>query len=191
MVQVRQFAIHMAVVLAGSGCASQVMVTYYTDPPGAALYQAGEPFGLTPLYLVYTVDDEYRKGGCMRLQEIQFRWLSGSTASKDDVAICAEEGYSKALVIERPEGSGRETDLDYAARLRRDPQFKLQEDYAVRGGRRAKRQLPESSKGGAAGQGCARRSMMPPYYGKCSFPPAARLVLTDFHRHRMRETKGP
>lgn len=175
--QVRQFAIHMAVIMAGlSGCASQFMVTYYTDPPGAALYQAGEPFGLTPLYLVYTVDDEYRKGGCMRLQEIQLLWLSGSVASEDDVAICAGEGYSKALVVERPEGSGRETDLDYAARLRRNSHFKLQEDYAVRQGPRPNRQLPESSKGGTAGQGCARRSMMPPYYGKCSFPPAARPV---------------
>ena len=166
----------MAAVLAGSGCASQVMVTYYTDPPGATLYQAGKPFGLTPLYLVYTVDDEYGKGGCMQLQGVHLRWLSGSTTSKDDVAICAEEGYSKELLIKRPEGSGRETDLNYAARLSRDPYFKLQEDYAVRQGRRANRPLSESSKGGTAGQGCARRSMMPPYYGKCSFPPAERPV---------------
>lgn len=173
--QVRLFAIYIAVGMGElSGCASQVTVTYYTDPPGAALYQAGEPFGLTPLYLVYTVDDEYKKGGCMRMQEVQVRWLSGSVARKDDVAICADEGYSKALVIQRPEGSGRETDLDFASRLRRDRHFKLKEDYAVRKGARASMQLSQTSHGGKAGHGCVRRYMMPPYYGQCRFLPAAR-----------------
>lgn len=155
-------------------------MTYYTDPPGAVLYQAGEPFGLTPLYLVYTVDDEYKKGGCMLLQDIQVQWPSGSVARKDDVAICADDGYSKALVIERPEGPGRKTDMDYASKLRRSSNFKLREDHAVRKGPRAIVQPAQSSNGGKAGEGCSRRSMMPPYYGKCSYPPVERPVEGSF-----------
>lgn len=161
-------------VSALSGCSTQVKVSYHTTPPGATLYESGKPRGLTPLYLLYATDDAYKKGGCMRLKEIKVEWLSGAESTEDAPLVCAGDGYSKVVEINRPGLPGREIDESYARSLKQNHRFKLRQDYAVRNQSPANMRPSGTIEGEQAGQECSRRSRAPPYFGECRSRPDRR-----------------
>ena len=113
----RLFFILIALLV--SGCASQrLAVTYYSDPPGAVLYenQTNTRFGYTPFTLYYNVSDDDRKQGRTRLSGTTVRWLSGASASYSYIdADLTRFGYKQSVTYRRPENvPGREIDEKFA-----------------------------------------------------------------------------
>lgn len=113
--------ISLVAVLLLSGCASQLSVTYYSDPPGAVFYSGGQRMGYTPQTLYYDVSDETKKRGFMNLNGTKVQWASGATAETKSLnADLKKFGFSQSYTFKRPDGiPGRETDARFALELDR------------------------------------------------------------------------
>jgi len=104
------------IVLAG-GCANVLSVTYYSDPPGAMIYENGRAWGNAPVTLNYQPDGQFLSGGCMTLNPLTARWVSGAEASISSLQACGSVGYNQQISFIRPNTSGREIDAQYAMQL--------------------------------------------------------------------------
>lgn len=104
-----------------SGCASNLKVTYHSDPPGAVLYQGQQKFGYTPQAIVYQLSEEDRKRGYKILAGTTVRWASGATAEVTSItADLNKDGLSQQFTFNRPDGvPGREVDVRFALELER------------------------------------------------------------------------
>jgi hypothetical protein len=98
------------------GCAGESLrITYYSDPPGATLYTDGGTFGPTPVTVQYEPTEEFKSGGCMMLNTVSVRWVSGAAASIPSQKVCARNGESQHYLMDRPKGvAGLEVDMRYA-----------------------------------------------------------------------------
>lgn len=119
------------------GCASNLKVTFDSDPPGAALYQGQQRFGYTPFILQYTVSKEDKERGYKVLAGTSVRWASGATAEENSLtADLKRYGYSQQFTFQRPENvPGRETDERFSLELNRtraiERQASAQEEQAA------------------------------------------------------------
>lgn len=108
----------ITIVLLVSGCAQQLAVTYYSDPPGAVLYETptNTRFGYTPFTLYYKVSDAERKEGRKRLYGTTVKWISGASASYSYIdADLNRFGYNQSVRFTRPDNvPGREADERFA-----------------------------------------------------------------------------
>lgn len=104
-----------------SGCASQLQLTYHSDPAGAVLYSQGQRVGYTPKTLYYQVSDEDKKRGFLILANTRVQWASGATAEAKSVrADISRYGLSQQMTFQRPTGvPGREADTRFALELER------------------------------------------------------------------------
>ncbi|MEK6662379.1 MAG: hypothetical protein AABY73_00805 [Pseudomonadota bacterium] len=104
-----------------SGCASQLRVTYQSDPPGAVLYSGGQRVGYTPQTLHYNVTDDVKKRGFVVLADTKVVWASGAAAeAKALKADLTRSGYSQQYMFNRPSNiPGLETDLRFSLDLDR------------------------------------------------------------------------
>lgn len=124
------------VLILVSGCATNLTVTYHSDPPGAVLYQGQQKFGYTPQTLVYEVSDEDKKRGSKILAGTTVRWASGATAEvKALKADLNKYGLSQQFNFHRPDGvPGRDADVRLSLELERlalmNRQAQAQEDQA-------------------------------------------------------------
>jgi hypothetical protein len=109
-----------SVIIVTSGCANRPQVTYYSDPPGATLYQSGRPMGTTPTTLTYARNKSFNKGQCIRIEGTSVKWASGAEASIAYLTMCPATGYSQQYTFIRPDTPGREIDLNYALQLQRN-----------------------------------------------------------------------
>lgn len=102
-----------------SGCASNTLnVAYYSDPPGAILYQGNQRFGYAPTVLQYHVTDEDRKRGYKMLQGTSVRWTSGATASIPSLRADLSIGLNQQFTFLRPaDYPGREADERFALEI--------------------------------------------------------------------------
>jgi hypothetical protein len=118
-----------------TGCASQIRVTYQSDPPGATIYQNSQPMGVTPVTLTYAPDPAFDKGQCVRLEGPSVKWASGATASVSFLNACPAQGYNQVYSFARPDVPGREADMRYALELQRNSilsrQAQAQQDAAT------------------------------------------------------------
>lgn len=89
-------------VLAVSGCASTLEVTYYSEPPGALLYQGDRSFGYTPVVLSYRPTDEQKREGVMTLRGTSVRWASGATATIPMFRVDLANGMNQQFTFQRP-----------------------------------------------------------------------------------------
>jgi hypothetical protein len=96
-------------------------VTYQSEPEGAVLYTNGhQMMGYTPLRLKFDSPREFRDGtGCANLQPTEVRWVSGATASIDNLRACPAQGGEQGLSFARPTTAagpvpGLELDLQFA-----------------------------------------------------------------------------
>jgi hypothetical protein len=108
-------------LLTAVGCASNLTVTYYSDPPGAALYQGSQSFGYTPQTLTYHISEDDRKKGYIQLQGMSVKWASGASAEIGYLqADLNAHGTSQQLTFNRPDSyPGREADVRFALELER------------------------------------------------------------------------
>ena len=127
-------------LLALLGCASpsskksssskMVVVTYYSDPPGAVFITPSGKTGFFPLEYSYPITDEFRRGGCMDLDNIQAQWRSGASQNSEGLEICSskEEGQSFKHTLKRPSHQGLAMDIEKA-----DANGKLSMIQVIRG----------------------------------------------------------
>lgn len=110
----------IAALAALSGCAG-LQITYHSDPQGAALYQDGQPVGVTPYTLTYESSEAFRQGGCMAVRETSVKWASGATASTGGVmTACKATGTQQHYNFVRPDVPGRDIDVNYALQRQRN-----------------------------------------------------------------------
>lgn len=118
-----------------SGCASTLNVSYYSDPPGAVLYQENQRFGYTPTTLRYQITEEDRKRGYAILRGTSVRWASGASANISSLRANLSTGLTQQFTFNRPENyPGREGDIRFALELEKlaimRRQAQAQEDQA-------------------------------------------------------------
>lgn len=116
MLFARRFLVASACMLIVA-CASNLRVTYRSDPPGASLYEGPKMLGYTPVTVLYAVDDAKRKAGVMYLQGTTVRWASGATAEIGQLSATLDDGLNKEFTFQRPDVPGREIDVGVALKL--------------------------------------------------------------------------
>jgi hypothetical protein len=104
-----------------SGCATNLRVTYDSDPPGAVLYQGQQKMGYTPYTLSYRVTDEDKARGYKNIAGTSVRWASGATAEiKSLRADLNQYGLFQRFNFERPVGApGSDIDARFSLELER------------------------------------------------------------------------
>ena len=103
-----------------SGCATNLQVTYLSDPPGATLYENGRAVGTAPRTLVYSVSKEDKARGYMSLTGITARWVSGASASISSLTANLSQGLRQSYSFQRPDVPGSDVDANYALQLQRN-----------------------------------------------------------------------
>ena len=92
------------------GCASpsskMVVVTYDSDPSGATFRTPSGQIGVLPLDYSYPVTDEFRRGGCIQLDNIQAHWRSGAIENSEGYTACKKDGTAFSHVFKRPAHPG-------------------------------------------------------------------------------------
>jgi hypothetical protein len=111
----------VATILLGffiAGCANQLQVTYYSDPPGATLYAGDRNLGRAPLTFNYDISEADQKRGSMNLQGLTARWVSGASQSYGTFTSNLNIGKSQHFTLKRPSNApGLSTDMNYALEL--------------------------------------------------------------------------
>lgn len=115
-----RLAISLLIAMLSAGCASGLRVTYYSDPPGATIYQGAQAMGQAPVTLTYRIEDSFKAGGCQRVQGTNAKWASGATAAIAYLDACSVIGDGQQYVFNRPDMAGREIDMNYALQLERN-----------------------------------------------------------------------
>jgi hypothetical protein len=92
------------------GCASprskMVVVTYDSDPPGATFRTPSGQTGFLPLDYSYPVTEEFRRGGCIQLDNIQAQWRSGAKGNSEGQEVCKKDGMVFQHIFQRPSHPG-------------------------------------------------------------------------------------
>ena len=117
------------IALMTSACAKNIEVTYFSAPSGAALYQAGQMVGTTPVTLVYQVTPQDRAAGAKELIGPSVVWASGARASVANFVLQAAAGKYQHT-FGRPEHPGLQTDLEVDARLATEKEMRRQANMA-------------------------------------------------------------
>ena len=114
-----QKSVLMGVFLVALGGCAQLRVTYSSDPPGATLYQDGQPIGYMPYTLTYGSDvtEALKQGQCVGLRGTTAKWASGAEASVSSLTACPAYGLRQTYVFIRPDVPGREIDANFALQL--------------------------------------------------------------------------
>lgn len=112
----------MVLSLLLTACASNMLsVTYYSDPPGAILYEDSRSFGYTPVTLNYEVSEQDRESGVKQLRGTQVVWQSGASAHINYLTADLKNiGMNQQFTFRRPsDAAGLDGDLQFAENLRR------------------------------------------------------------------------
>lgn len=101
-----------------SGCATDLAVTYHSNPEGAYLAQQnGLQMGMAPARLVYSLKDKDRgSDGCWRVMGVTAKWVSEATASVPETRLCYGRGEYN-VTLQRPEATGFEKDAQFALQV--------------------------------------------------------------------------
>lgn len=104
-----------------SGCTTtnrRISMTYYSDPPGAYLYEGEQFFGYTPITLFYHISPESRQQGYVHVRETTARWSSGASISNGGRYVFLNQGNAFQYTFIRPDNiEGREKDDNFAVQL--------------------------------------------------------------------------
>lgn len=108
-------------ILLLTGCATnRVSVTYYSDPPGATLYEGQRAVGYTPFTLMYNILPEARNAQSLKVQGVKVVWASGVSTSVDHLILDRGKGSNFHFTFSRPDVPGRELDANFALQLERN-----------------------------------------------------------------------
>ena len=111
----------LLLILINSGCAvNQVTVTYYSDPPGAAVYEGQKAFGFTPVKVFVSIPPEMQKSRIIRINETKAVWASGAYSTVPYIELDLQQNSNFYFTFIRPNVPGREADLNFALQLERN-----------------------------------------------------------------------
>jgi len=116
----KKYILAILALLSAYGCATNTLsVTYFSDPPGATLYQGNQRLGYSPITLLYgQVADEQKKRGRTTIKGISAQWASGATTSFSTFDVILSNGLTQQFTFIRPSGyPGRETDERFALEI--------------------------------------------------------------------------
>lgn len=116
------FALLSLMLLTGCNSArtDQVRITYYSDPPGATLYENDIPRGRTPFTLTYNLPDHLKNETHITLPNASVVWPSGASASVNSPQINRSLGTNHQYHFARPNMPGREQDILFSMELERN-----------------------------------------------------------------------
>lgn len=109
-----------ALVLILSNCATtpgEMEVTYLSDPPNAALYQADTnmQIGRAPQKVTYPISKEQNALGKLTLPSVTARWPSGANSSTGSIEAFVNAGTAQEFTLIRPVGApGADIDAKFA-----------------------------------------------------------------------------
>lgn len=119
--RILQTSVLLILAILTTGCASNLKMTYKSDPPFATLYAGSTKIGSTPLTIEYPVTEDAKKRGYMLLKGTSARWVSGASAEVASVHVYLERGLSQEVTFKRPENyPGRGKDEAYVRETMRD-----------------------------------------------------------------------
>jgi len=98
-----------------SGCASQYVVTFDSNPKGASLVCSGTNWGHTPRNLYY--DESVKKLSTINVSDCSANWVSGARESYPSNLKVFPQGGT-IVSVDRPSGDGYAQDAGYALQLR-------------------------------------------------------------------------
>jgi len=103
------------------GCVTKLNVTYYSDPPGASLYQGNQMMGYCPTTLIYDVSYDDRMNGYKLLQGTQVKWVSGASAKIDQLKATIESftTYRQFTFMRPSDIEGYETDAKFGIEVQK------------------------------------------------------------------------
>jgi hypothetical protein len=107
-------------LIISTGCttSNRISMTYYSDPPGAVLYEGQRLFGYTPITLYYQVSPESREQGYVHIQGTTARWVSGASISNGGRFAFLNQGDVFQYTFIRPDNvQGREKDINFSLQL--------------------------------------------------------------------------
>lgn len=120
-IRTRYVLVTLISIVALAGCATQLSVTYLSDPSGAMLYSNDRQIGYTPQTLTYEISAQIRRVGKVRLEPTRVQWASGAKAEVTFLnADIKANGLIQQFVFQRPDGiEGRDVDSLVALELQK------------------------------------------------------------------------
>ncbi len=114
----------IALLIGSTGCATQTVLTVYSQPAGAYVSEIGTSaaFGIAPTTVVYSSNQLKQNGrdptGCYVLRGLQAKWVSGATASIEPVQVCGSSTGNYHITLVRDQSSpDLEKDLHFALQV--------------------------------------------------------------------------
>ncbi|MDP9127742.1 MAG: hypothetical protein M3N08_05730 [Pseudomonadota bacterium] len=111
-----------------AACSTSIDMTYYSDPPGATVYEEGNgKIGVAPVTLKYSPFDDRIEGGSVQVHKLTATWVSGVTVTASPGAIPISDERQAAFTFVRPRDAlGLAKDEKYAEDFMRSPRLEQQ-----------------------------------------------------------------
>lgn len=102
-----------------SGCASnQYPVTIDSSPKGAEVFCNGQSYGYAPVTRYFELDETTKKSGYLRTCQWGLKWVSGATASANNVYDLNKFPNGVVWTTPRPNVDGYSQDAEFALKVR-------------------------------------------------------------------------
>ena len=130
---IMKFLLSFLILTTFQGCMtdqSKVSLLIESNPSGAAVLQAGQHMGTTPLTLYYEVIPQFTSGYDMPLQTLEVKWVSGAFLKYDSVNLNKSQSFSQQIMFERP-SKFPSLDIDLVAALASGESSSNQASYSA------------------------------------------------------------
>jgi hypothetical protein len=110
-------------LFAGCAVGTQATLTIHTQPEGAFLIekQTGTSYGIAPKTVIYHAALLHKiktDDGCFMVYGFEARWVSGVTASLDQIRICGSVVGDYTITFRRdPDAPGLQEDMQFALQV--------------------------------------------------------------------------
>ena len=114
----------LAVLAIASGCSSnQYAVTIDSNPRGAEVFCNGQSYGYAPVTRYFKLDEATKNSGYLRTCQWGLRWVSGATASVNNVYNLNEFPNGVIWTTPRPNAPNAHVDHSFALQLKQNQQI--------------------------------------------------------------------
>ena len=116
------FVLNVMCLLVGCAIGTQATLTVHTQPEGAFLTErpSGTAYGIAPRTMTYNASILHRikTDGCFMVHGFEARWVSGATASLDQIRLCGSVVGDYTITFSRdPDAPGLEKDMQFALQV--------------------------------------------------------------------------
>lgn len=93
----------LALCVTTAACADRLALDVRCTPRGAEILVGGKVIGTCPATVRYEIGEEDKKRGNLPVKEMTVRWISGARVTIPAMAADLKLGYSREIVVARPE----------------------------------------------------------------------------------------